>query len=189
MAQPTAFLDANVLYRAALRDFLMHLAQNAMFRARWTNLVHEEWISSLLKKRPDLNRGQLERTRMLMDNAVRGCLVEGYEELIPALTLPDPNDRHILAAAIRCRADVIVTSNLQDFPASELGKYRIRAQHPDEFILGLMERDLDLVVKTAREQRADLTRPPKTVDEFLESLERDGLVQVVAELKKHKGGL
>jgi len=167
----------------------MHLAQNAMFRARWTNQVHEEWISALLRNRPDLNRGRLERTRKLMDSAIRDCLVEGYEELIPVLTLPDPDDRHILAAAIHCRADVIVTSNLQDFPASELGKHRIRAQHPDDFILGLMEHDLELVVKTAREQRADLTRPPKTVDEFLESLERDGLVQVSAELGKHGSAL
>lgn len=189
MAQPNAFFDANVLYRAALRDFLMRLAQNAMFRARWTNQVHEEWISSLLGKRPDLNRGRLERTRKLMDSIIRDCLVEDYEGLIPTLTLPDPNDRHILAAAISCYADVIVTFNLQDFPASELSKYKIRAQHPDDFILGLMGRELELVVKTARGQRASLKSPPKTVGEFLEALERDGLVQVVAELKKHRSEL
>jgi len=189
MAEHTAFFDANVFYPAALRDFLMRLAQNAMFRARWTNRVHEEWISALLRNRPDLDRGQLERTRRLMDNAIRNCLVEGYEDLIPTLTLPDPDDRHILAAAIRCRADVIVTSNLQDFPDSELGKYKICAQHPDDFILGLMGRDLDLVVKTAREQRASLKRPPKTVDEYLATLKRNGLVQVVAVLRTRRGEL
>jgi len=186
MAEHTAFFDANVFYPAALRDCLMRLAQNAMFRARWTNRVHEEWTSALLRNRHDLDRGQLERTRKLMDNAIRNCLVGGYEDLIPTLTLPDPDDRHILAAAIRCRADVIGTSNLQDFPDSELSKYKIRAQHPDEFILGLMGRDLGLVVKTAREQRASLKRPPKTANEFLESLERDGLVRVSAELGKRK---
>ena len=62
-----AFYDANVLYPAELRSFLMHLALSGLFRARWSAAVHGEWISSLLEKRPDLTREQLERTRHLMD--------------------------------------------------------------------------------------------------------------------------
>jgi len=189
MAELTVFFDANVFYPASLRDFLMRLAEDAVLRARWTSQVQDEWVSALLGDRPDLKRSQLERTVRLMNSAVFDCLVEGYEDLIPTLTLPDPDDRHILAAAIRCRADVIVTSNLQDFPDSELGKYKIRAQHPDDFILGLMRRDLDLAVKAAREQRASLKRPPKTVDEYLATLKRNGLVQVVAVLRTRRGEL
>lgn len=96
-----AFLDANVLYPSELRSFLMYLALTGLFRARWSNAVHEEWISNLLKNRPDLTRQKLERTRQLMDKATLDALVEDYEDLIPGLSLPDENDRHVLAAAIR----------------------------------------------------------------------------------------
>ena len=139
MAGFTAFYDANVLYRSALRNLLMHLAFTGLFRARWSADVHEEWISSLLKKRPDLTRDKLERTRMLMDQDAVDALVTGYEDLIPGLQLPDPDDRHVLAAAIRGHADVIVTMNLRDFPSDTIGPFGIEAQHPDEFILHLLD--------------------------------------------------
>ena len=109
MARFTAFFDANVLYPAELRNLLMHLALAGIFRATWSNAVHHEWIESLLRNRPDLNRQQLNRTRKLMDEATLDSLVTGYEHLIPALKLPDENDRHVLAAAIHTKAKVIVT--------------------------------------------------------------------------------
>jgi len=85
-----AFYDANVLYPAELRNFLMHLALTGLFRAKWSSEVHEEWISNLLEKRPDLKRAQLERTRDLMDKHALDALVTDYEDLIPGLHLPDP---------------------------------------------------------------------------------------------------
>lgn len=91
----------------------MHLALTGRFRAKWSAAVHEEWISSLLKNRPDLTRKKLERTRALIDLHVVDGLVTGYEHLIPGLQLPDPKNRHILTAAIRGRADVIATMNLK----------------------------------------------------------------------------
>ena len=96
--------DACVLYPAPLRDLLMHLATRALFSAKWTDAIHDEWISSVLKDRSDLTKEQLERTRRLMNGHVRDCLVTGYESLIPSLALPDPEDRHVLAAAIVCKA-------------------------------------------------------------------------------------
>jgi len=97
----TVFYDANVLYPAELRNFLMHLALTGVFRAKWSSDVHEEWIRNLLKNRPDLTREKLERTRQLMDKAAPDALVTGYQHLIPGLLLPDRDDRHVLAAAIR----------------------------------------------------------------------------------------
>ena len=128
MAAFTAFYDANVLYPAELRNLLMHLALIGLVRAKWSADVHEEWISNLLKKRPDLTRDKLERTRMLMDKHAVDALVTGYEDLIPGLQLPDPDDRHVLAAAIRGHADVIVTMNLRDFPSGAIGSFGIEAQ-------------------------------------------------------------
>ena len=138
MAAYTALYDACVLYPAPLRDLLMHLALTDLFRAKWTEAIHDEWIRNVLHDRPDVTAEQLARTRRLMNAHVRDCLVSDYEGLIPSLDLPDPDDRHVLAAAIRGRADVIVTMNLKDFPTSALAPYGIKAQHPDEFVLHLL---------------------------------------------------
>src|ERR1019366_8945359 len=102
------FYDANVLYPAELRNLPMHLAMTGRFRARWSDGVHEEWITALLRNRPDLSRAKLDRTRMLMDKHAADALVTGYEDLIEGLQLPDLDERHVLAAAIRGRADGIV---------------------------------------------------------------------------------
>lgn len=120
MATFTALYDACVLYPAPLRDLLMRLAMTDLFRARWTDQIHDEWIRNVLANRPDLTSEQLDRTRELMNAHVRDCLVTGYESLIDSLVLPDPDDRHVLAAAIRTRASVIVTFNLSDFPEATL---------------------------------------------------------------------
>ena len=149
MAAFTALCDANVLYPAELRNILMHLALIGLFRARWSAAIHEEWISSLLEKRPDLDRVKLERTRALMDKHVEDALVTGYEDLIAGLQLPDADDRHVLAAAIRGRADVIVTMNLRDFPTEVIAPLGIEAQHPDEFILRLLDLAPGAVVAAA----------------------------------------
>src|SRR3712207_4197022 len=96
----TVVYDACVLYPAPLRDFLMRLALTDLYRARWTDLIHDEWIRNVLASRPDLKLEDLERTRALMNTAVRDCLVTGFEHLIPAIELPDPDDRHVVAAAM-----------------------------------------------------------------------------------------
>lgn len=176
--------DACVLYPAPLRDLLMHLTLNDLFRAKWTEAIHEEWIHSVLENRPDLTREQLERTRQLMNAHVRDCLVTDYEDLIPVLTLPDPDDRHVLAAAIRCGADVIVTFNLGDFPPDSLRKWGIEAQHPDDFITHLLDLAPHLVCSAVKRQRASLKNPPICVDDFLAALERQGLAKTVAELRQ-----
>lgn len=180
----TALYDACVLYPAPLRDLLMELAGRGLFRARWTNEIHREWIDNLLENEPHRDRAKLERTRDLMNQAVLDCLITGYEDLIEGLTLPDPGDRHVLAAAIRGRADVIVTTNLKHFPASALEQYGIEAQHPDEFISDVFDLNKEAVYAAAKAQRSRLKKPPVPVDEFLLTLEKQGLVETVAELRK-----
>jgi hypothetical protein len=103
-------------------------------RVRWSDRVHEEWIAALLRNRSDLTPAQLARTRRLMDENVDDALVSGYEHIVGQLTLPDPNDCHVLAAAIHGGASVIVTVNLRDFPADALSTHGVEAQHPDTFI-------------------------------------------------------
>lgn len=180
----TAFYDANVLYPAELRNLLMRLALTGLFRAKWSADVHEEWISNLLANRPDLSRDKLERTRNLMDLHATDALVTGYESLIPGLQLPDPNDRHVLAAAIRGQADVIVTANLRDFPAEVIGAFGIEAQHPDEFVVNLLDLAPSVVAAAAAEHRQSLKNPPKTTEEYLEALEIAGLTKTASDLRE-----
>lgn len=179
MSKYTALYDACVLYPAPLRDLLMELACCDLFRARWSPDIHEEWIRNVLESRPDLKREQLNRTRELMDSNVRDCIVTGYTPLIETLTLPDKNDRHVLAAAIRGRVDVIVTYNLKDFPSSILDDYDLEAQHPDEFIAHLADLSSTAVYKAAKTVRARLQEPPIPVDEYLAILSKLQLPKTV----------
>ena len=179
----TVVYDANILYPAPLRDLLMYLAMTDLFAARWSNDIHEEWIRNVLKNRPDLTMARLQRTRRFMDKSVRDALVTGYETLIPTLALPDPNDRHVLAAAIQADADVIVTMNLKDFPKPILSKYGIIAQRPDDFVMCLVDMDNEAVLKAVWLQQQSLKKPPKMMEELLETLEQQGLKKVTAWLR------
>lgn len=179
----TVVYDACVLYPAPLRDLLMHIAVTDLFRAKWTDAIHEEWIRSVLAKRPDLGRKDLERTRDLMNTHVRDCVVTGYEALIDTLHLPDPNDRHVLAAAIRAGADVIVTFNLKDYPQEALKPFGVEAQHPDDFLMFQLDLAPNIICAAAKLHRASLRKPAKNVGEYLATLEAQGLAQTVSCLR------
>ncbi|WP_223504535.1 PIN domain-containing protein [Pseudomonas sp. GL-RE-29] len=185
----TAVYDACVLYPAPLRDFLMWLALSGRFRARWSMEIHNEWKRNLLKNRPDLTATQLERTSELMDLAIPDACVTGYEMLIEGLSLPDNDDRHVLAAAIRCNASVIVTFNQKDFPSAALAPLGIEAQHPDEFVVNLFGLDPAAVISAAERQRKQLKTPPMDVSTYLDLLSRQKLVQSVKALNEYRAML
>lgn len=185
MSQYTALLDANVLYPAPLRDILMQLAVEDLFRAKWTADIHREWMEALLEREPDRDRAALERTRDLMDKATRDCLVTGYEPLIPSLELPDPDDRHVLAAAIVGRCDVIVTQNRKDFPEAVLTPYGIETQHPDDFLSNHLNLYPGPFCEGIRKVRARLKNPPYSAEEYLSILTRQGLIVTVSELQQY----
>ena len=182
MSRYAALLDANVLYPAPLRVLLLQLAVTDLFRTRWTADIHREWIEALLRNEPGLDRAALERTRDLMDKATRDSLVEGYHALIPALVLPDADDRHVLAATITGRCDVIVTQNLAGFPAEALAPFGIDVQHPDEFLVNHLHLAPGLFCASVRKVRARLRNPPYSVEDYLGTLTQIGLVATAAEL-------
>jgi predicted nucleic acid-binding protein len=107
-----------------------------------------------------------------MDAHVPQAIISGYENLIAGLDLPDQDDRHVLAAAIHGRVDIIVTYDLKDFPNNALIPHGIGAQHPDLFIAHLFELDPQAVIESARRHRSRLTNPPISAEEFVRSLER-----------------
>lgn len=182
----TALYDANVLYPAPLRDLLMNLALTGVYRARWSARIHDEWKRNLLINRPDLDRTQLDRTSSLMDEAVPDALVSDYEPLMGGLDLPDEDDRHVLAAAIKCNASVIVTFNLKDFPDATLGSFDIEALHPDDFIADLWDLDKAAVLEAAQRQRQSLKNPALSAQAYLDKLLQQKLPESVKLLSEFR---
>lgn len=179
MGNFTVFLDACVLYSAPLRDLLLELAVADLYRAKWSDEVLEEWIDSLLENRPDLTRAQLERTRDLMNLHVRDALIEDFHDLINILDLPDKHDRQVLAAAIKGRAELIVTFNLKDFPSEQLHKWEIEAQHPDEFLVHQFHLSQPKFLEVVRTVRRRLINPKMLVADYLDVLRTQGLLATV----------
>jgi hypothetical protein len=148
----------------------MHLALTDVYQVRWSAQVHEEWKRKLLAHRPNLTRAQLDRTSSFMDGAIPDALVTDYEPLIGGLQLPDANDRHVLAAAIKCNAATIVTFNLKDFPKEVLEPFGIEPLHPDDFIVDLWDLDQVAVLEAARRHRISLKNPPHDTRAYLDKL-------------------
>ncbi|MGI0154347.1 PIN domain-containing protein [Pseudidiomarina sp. WS423] len=182
----TVIFDACVLYPAPLRSLLMYLALSGEFRARWTNDIHDEWIRNVLANRPDLTREQLENVRNLMDKHVPWAIVQNYHPLISSISLPDEDDRHVVAAAIQTRAEAIVTFNLKDFPDNQLSQYNLKAIHPDDFITDLMELNIVAVIQAVRHHRASLKNPPFTATQYLDCLLKQKLPEAVSRLSEFK---
>lgn len=175
MVRPLALLDANVLYPARLRDLLLRLSIDGQFDARWSEHILDECFDNLLADRPDLPAAAPDRTRRLMALALPEAMVDGFEDRIDSVLLPDPDDRHVLAAAITAGVDVIVTANLKDFPAQALPP-KVTAQSPDTFVGKLLDIEAEAVVAIIEEQAASLRNPPMTVAELLAGLAEVGLV-------------
>lgn len=174
MSKFSVVYDACVLYPAPLRD---------LFKAQWTDQIHEEWINALLRK-DKFKREKLERIRDLMDANVRDAKVQGFEGLIDSIELPDPDDRHVVAAAIKCNADAIVTFNLKDFPDDNLSEFGIEVIHPDDFICYQIDLSPVKACKAVKSQRKALKRPPMKKEEFLANLQKQQLPQTVSVLKQ-----
>lgn len=182
MIPPIAVLDACVLYSASLRDLFMWLALADLYVPKWTEEIHAEWIENVLKNRPDLSRERLERTRNLMNSHAEGSLVEGYEHRIATLSLPDADDRHVLAAAVEAGATHIVTFNLSDFSSQMLAHYGIVPQHPDAFLCELFDAKPEAFRAALQEMVAQLKNPPRTLVQHLDVLRGQGLKEIAERL-------
>jgi predicted nucleic acid-binding protein len=179
----TVLCDANVLYSIVMTDLILSLGSAELFHPRWTNQIHDEWMRNLLADRPALDPAKIERRRNQMDAAIDDCLIEGYEHLIPTLTLPDEDDRHVLAAAIHGNAQVILTFNQRHFPKHTLSSFGIIAQHPDEFLTSLADHFADEAQEIIEQMRLRKTRPALSREEMLRKIENQGLPNFTAKLR------
>jgi hypothetical protein len=176
----TVLLDANVLYPAPLRDLLLHAATLKLYRPIWSRDIQDEWMRNLLANRPDLSEVQLRKTIAAMDTAFPDAQITNYKARIGKLSLPDQDDRHVLAAAIQGKASIIATANLKDFPAHVLSSYRLKAQHPDEFISHLIKTDEQGMLEALNNQVLNMRNSPFPIGRVLNNLENNGLVRSVA---------
>jgi predicted nucleic acid-binding protein len=186
MARFKVILDACVLYPAPIRDYFMWLSLEDIYSAKWTDMIHDEWINALLNDPKNTrSRELLERTRDLMDKNVREPKVYNFEHLIDSIELPDKDDRHVVAAAIKCNADGIVTFNLKDFPTDTLNAYDIDVLHPDDFLFYQLDMNHLACINALRNQLKNLKNPPVTFDVLMSIFESVQLPQTVSKLREY----
>jgi hypothetical protein len=174
----TVLLDASVLFPVFTSNLLLFLAERQLFRARWTAKIHEEWIDSRMERYPNGKREALERKRDVMDFQFPDALVTGYEGMIDQIDLPDPDDKHVLAAARSCKADVIVSNNsrndFEDFPADILAPLGLFAQTADDFIadqVGVSAESGKMVAISIVRHKKSLTRSRPTWKQYFAELQ------------------
>jgi len=175
--------DACVLYPNTQRDLLIRVAQAGLVQAKWTWRILDEMKGALQKRRPDITGEKLDRLCRLMVNAVADCVVEDYEGLADGLKLPDDRDRHVIAAAKQAGAQVIVTSNLKDFPADELAKLNLEAKSPDDFVLDQIDVDDRRLWACMQEIANSRSNPPQDVEDVMDELENSGLIESMARFR------
>lgn len=180
-----AIYDACILYPFHLRNIVIQAAVDGLVDARWTDAIHVEWMRNLLANTAGLSAERLETAKQLMNVALPGATVAGYEQHIPTVELPDPDDRHVAAAAIKAGASVIVTWNLRDFPVAELRKHGLVRQSPDAFLAGLYEQAPEVLIGSLANARQNLSRSRVSASGFIGILRDQRLVKLAAETEKH----
>ena len=183
---PAVLLDANLLYPFQLRNLLVQFGVDLLIHPRWTGRIHDEWIGTLAAT-GKVTRERLLRTRGIMERVLPGADVPGWERRLPDVPdLPDPDDQHVLAAALEAPAPTILTLNLRDFPAALLAPLGVAAEHPDVFLSKLHDADPEAVRASAEAAHANLSRSAPSFAAFLGALARQGLPAFVARLRNRQ---
>lgn len=181
-----AVLDANVLYPATLRSLLIDLAVLKAYEAHWTALIQQEWQRNLLENRPEVQAWKLQRVEELMNKALPAALLSSNEAIGEGIHLPDPDDVHVVAAALSARADFIVTANLRDFPEQILAQHGVRAISPSDFLIRLLMEQPALVHQALQIQIERYRNPPIEMAQLLHQLARQGADEFVRALEEQQ---
>jgi predicted nucleic acid-binding protein len=170
-----ALLDACVLYPMTVRDLLLTFADEELFKPFWSEEIQKEWKRNLLLNRPDLDPRRVEQTSLAMDEFFPDASVEDWQTFSNQISLPDKDDHHVLAAAIKCEADYLVTSNLKDFPTEFLEKFNIKPIHPDEFCSMLIQLNQRPAIKAFLKMVGRLKNPSRSISDVLATLTKTEL--------------
>jgi predicted nucleic acid-binding protein len=169
-----AVLDTNVIYPVLIRDVLFWFAHYDLYTPKWSDNIFDEWKAVMIRKGIAVEEAtkQIQKANAAFPDA----LVQNYEFLIGKLDLPDKKDCHVLAAAIKINANVIVTNNLKDFPESYLDSFGLKAKSADDFLTDIIDLNNDQAIKAFRELVLNKRHPEMNEYEVLESLRRNGLI-------------
>lgn len=177
-------LDANVLYPFRMRDALLRFAEAGLFRARWSQMILDEWINSLIKNKPEFEENISSQITAIHRSFPEG-LIDGFEDLIDSIKLPDPNDRHVVAAGIVADAEHIVTENLKDFPDDAISKYGIEAVSADDFLASTFELYPEAATSALNKMRNAYRNPTMSPAFFLTDLQANGMPKLVSLAKQY----
>lgn len=169
----TAVLDTNVIYPIIIRDLLFWFAHYDLYTPKWSKHIFREWKEVMLRKGVDKKEVQKRINRA--SQAFPDALVNNYEGLIKSLKLPDKDDQHVLAAAIKVNANVIVTNNIKDFPKDYLSEFGLTRKSADDFLSDIIDLSPHEAVKAFREMVLYKRNPPLDEFEVLASLRKVGL--------------
>ncbi|MCC6726666.1 MAG: PIN domain-containing protein [Saprospiraceae bacterium] len=169
----TCVLDTNVIFPFEVRDMLLWFAHYELFTPKWSKHIFDEWEDVM--RRHNVPEEVIAKRLQAPNKAFPDALVTDYEVLIDFLDLPDPKDKHVLAAAIKSNANIIVTNNLKDFPSKLLDTYGLSAKSPDDFLTDIIDLNHEIAASAFRE--LVLYRRNPDLDEFqvLERLRKNGL--------------
>lgn len=166
-------LDTNVIYPLWIRDLLMWFAYYELYTPKWSNNIFDEWISVMKRKGVD-EKEAIKRAHK-MNIAFPDALVVNYEPLIETLKLPDIDDRHVLAAAIKTNANVIITNNIKDFPETYLASFGLKTKMPDDFFTDIIDLSHELSVQAFKKLVLNKKNPPYNDYEVLDIFRNNGL--------------
>jgi PIN domain-containing protein len=184
-----AVFDACILYPFHLRNIVVQAAVDRLVEARWTDEIHDEWIRNLVASTPAIPIQRLRITQRLMNDALPTATVSGYKDHIQAVNLPDPDDRHVVAAGIAAGASVILTWNLRHFPVKELKKFGLRKETPDAFLADLYDKIPDLTIGSLAHARQNLSKTRVSASHFIDILNNQKLAQLAKRVQKHLNDL
>jgi len=190
----TALIDACSLAGALKRNLLLTLAEAEFFRARWSAPILDETeraIARMIEQKGDPDHHEKAgRARASIEAAFKDAIVSGFDHLLPhGSALPDPTDAHVMAAAIKTQASMIVSENLKHFPDKALVRFNLEAKSADAFIADTLNLDIGRGVAALSLMRARLKKPELTADALLLRMEADGLVETASMLEPHRNSL
>lgn len=186
---PVVIFDACILYPFHLRNIVVQLAVDRVVDARWTDAIHHEWARSLAARMPAIPIERLQATRQLMDAALPAAMVSVSQQQLRLVSLPDADDRHVVAAGIAAGASLILTWNLRDFPAAELRKHGLRRQNPDTFLVDLYDDAPAPVIGSLANARRNLNKSRVSATDFIGILRNQRLARLADRIRNHASDL
>lgn len=169
----TCVIDTNIIYPIEIRDILFWFAHHELFTIKWSRHIFNEWEEVMRRKK--ISESEIKKRIQRAYLAFPDALVENYEPLISSLNLPDNDDNHVLAAAIKTNANVIVTNNIKDFPNDYLSKFSLVAKSADDFIADIIDLNHEKAIQAFKELVLYRRNPDLDEYQVLDNLRKNGL--------------